>query len=290
MSEQKIQKKIAKRKQKSKRYPYYSLERSLKFAKIIYDVGGEGLAPLDSILSEMDLKNANNRRFTYEKSSAIQFGLVLNTDNGLQIAKSAIVILFPPSPNDPDKDLMLKEALLKPKIYGEIIKDYRDKKLPKEEFLKNTFRQKGIIESALNTAVSAFLESLSFAGVLSDENKVEISEEIFDPIIGEDKKVIIQRPQGEISSKKLRKLTAAPIEKKLINQNKEDIHNTSVEIETKKVDNSLDIIAQQNYYNLEIPFNSGKKATLIIPKDCTEEDIEMLKKFIDAITTNISEN
>ena len=219
MSEQKIQKKIAKRKQKSKRYPYYSLERSLKFAKIIYEVGGEGLAPLDSILSEMDLKNANNRRFTYEKSSAIQFGLVLNTDNGLQIAKSAMVILFPPSPNDPVRDLMLKEALLKPKIYGEIIKDYRDKKLPKEEFLKNTFRQKGIIESSLNAAVSAFLESLSFAGVLTDENKIEISEDILNSIIGEEKKIINQKPRGEISSKKIRKLIDASIEKKPNNLN-----------------------------------------------------------------------
>lgn len=290
MSEQKIQKKITKRKQKSKRYPYYSLERSIKFAKIIYDVGGESLAPLDSILSEMDLKNANNRRFTYEKSSAIQFGLVLNIDKGLQIAKSAMMILFPPSPNDPNKDFKLKEALVKPKIYGEIIKKYRDKKLPKEEFLKNTFRQKGIIESSLNAAVSAFLESLSFAGVLTDENKIEISEDILNSIIGEEKKIINQKPRGEISSKKIRKLIDASIEKKPNNLNKEDIQIKSIEIDTKKVDNSLDIIDQQNYYNLEIPFNSGKRATLIIPKDCKEEDIEMLKKFIDAINTNISES
>ena len=290
MSEQKIQNKITKRKQKSKSHPHFSLERSLKFAKIIYDVGGEGSAPIDSILSEMNLKNANNRRFTYEKSSAIQFGLILNIDNGLQITKSAMIILFPPSPNDPNTDLKLKGALVKPKIYGEIIKEYRNKKLPKEEFLKNTFRQKGIIESSLNAAVSAFLQSLSFAKVLSNDNKIEISEETFKSIIEKDQKVIIQKQRRETSSQKLRKLTDATIEKRPINQNKEDNHIKSVELDTKKVDNSLNVNKQQNYYNLEIPFNSGKKATLIIPKDCTEDDIEMLKKFIDAINTNISEN
>ena len=38
-----------------------------------------------------------------------------------------------------------------------------------------------------------------------------------------------------------------------------------------------------NVYNLEIPLNSGKKAFIIIPNDVSQNEIELIKNFIDAI-------
>lgn len=255
---------------KSKQYPFYSLRRSIEFAKLIYDVGGNGPVPIESIVSHMGLKSSNNKRFAYEKSSARQFGLIKKVDNCLQITTEARIILFPSEPDDSNQILKLNEALVNPKLYRELINRYNNKILPKKEFLRNIFRQKGIIESSLEAAVNAFLKSVSYVGVISSDNKIKIDDLIFNQIKTKEEKGRIDQL---IKEERRLKITDDVKKYKTAFIN----YNTTIS----------ELKQERDYYSLELPISSGKKAVILIPKESTKEDLNILKSFINVIENNI---
>jgi len=251
---------------KSRQYPYYSLERSIKFTKMIYDVGGKGLVPIESIVSHMGLTSSNNRRFSYEKSSARQYGLIISVDKCLQITERARAILFPTKNDDPNQILKLNEAIMNPRIYRELIIRYNNKLLPKIEFLRNIFKEKGIIESSLEPAINAFLQSISYLGVLSEDNKIVMDDKIFNLVkIKEDRQGIKEESKLKEKNEKNKKKT--------FKNNKET---------------TSDFNQEQDYFSLEFPISTGKRVIISIPSESTMEDLNILKSFINIIESNLS--
>ena len=255
-----------KKKIKHNPYPYYSLKRSIEFTKMIYDVGGNGLVPIESIVSHMGLTSSNNRRFSYEKSSARQYGLIINLDDCLQITESARIILFPLELDDPNQKLKLNEALINPILYRELINRYNNKLLPKNEFLINIFREKGIIESSLRAAIDAFLQSISYLGVLSEDNKIVMDDEIF-------KKVKIKEESQGIREERKVKIMDEKNKKKIFKMNEATISELKPE---------------NNCYSLEFPIHTGKRVILSVPNEINIDDLNILKSFINIIETKLS--
>jgi len=250
---------------KSRQYPYYSLEKSINFTKLIYDVGGKGLVPIESIVSHMGLTSSNNRRFSYEKSSARQYGLIISVDKCLQITERARAILFPLKNDDPNHILKLNEAVMNPRVYRELINRYNNKLLPKIEFLRNIFREKGIIESSLEPAINAFLQSISYLGVLSEDNKIVMDDKIFNLF------KIKEERQGIKEESKLKEKNE---------KNKKPFKNNE--------ESTSDFNQEQAYYSLEFPISTGKRVIISIPSESTMEDLNILKSFINVIESNLS--
>lgn len=256
---------------RSRSYPYYSLEEALKLSRMIYEVGGNGMAPVESILSKMNIKSKQNKRYGYLTSSARQYGLIENIKGGFKVKQLAISILYPASDNDPNVSIGKIKAATNPELYREILSQYNGSILPKDEFLINNFIQKGILNNVAEIAVQAFLNTAVFAGILEEGGRVVINEKYFEPDVNIKKSQVIKPNEKRKADKTLSKL----------------IYDSSI---NEKSQNGISQIKEfkdiNNVFNLEIPLNSGKKATISIPKDVTEEEINLIKNFIDAIKPN----
>jgi len=252
---------------RSRSYPYYSLEKALEISKMIHEIGGNGVAPVESILSEMNIKSDQNKRYSYLTSSAKQYGLIENENDGFKTTQLAISILYPSNDNDSKVIISRKRAATNPELYKEILLQYNGSILPKNEFLENNFIQKGIINSVVEVAVQSFLDTIKFAEIINEEQRISIDERFLDQNVEIEKINTIKPENSKMVYSKI-------IHEPLIN---EELHEKPVqEINQKEINNA---------FNLEIPLNSGKKAYINIPKEITEEEIRIIKNFIDAIKT-----
>ncbi len=256
---------------RSRSYPYYNLEEALELSKMIYEIGGNGVAPVESILSKMNIKSDQNKRYSYKTSSAKQFGLIKNERGGFKVTPLGISILYPSSDNDPNVSTGKMKAAINPELYKEVLSQYIGSILPKDEFLKNNFIQKGILSSVTDVAVQTFLDTMEFAKIINEEQRVVINEQYLDPNV-EIKKPQIIKPR---SKKKTMGIISKITHEPSINEELQD--ESGQEKEQKEINDA---------FNLEIPLNSGKKAYINIPKGVTEEEIQLIKNFIDAIKTN----
>lgn len=253
---------------KSRSYPSFSLEEALSLSEMIYDVGGNSVAPVESILSKMDIKSNQNKRYTYKTSSAKQFGLIESKEGGFKVTQLAISILYPSSDNDPNVSTNKKRAAVKPELYKNILEQFNGTILPKDEFLINIFIQKGILSSVANKAVQAFLDTMKYANIMNEERRIAINKKYLDANF-ENKKIDVakntqdKRKNGTLS--------------RIVNDTSSD------EIVQIEVDQSKKVNETNSVFNLEIPLNSGKKAHIIIPNDVTLDEIKLIKNFIDAI-------
>ncbi len=254
---------------KSRSYPYFSLEAALELSKIIYEVGGNGIAPVESILSKMNIKSAQNKRYSYKISSARQYGLINNLKGGYKVTPLAISIIYPADDNDPNVSISKIKALVKPELYREILFQYNGSILPKIEFLINNFIQKGILSNVAEIAVKAFLNTAEFSGIMNEERRIVISEKYLVSDIKEIKDVkpnMKRKAKGAIS--------------KIVH---EPMFDKNIQNQPRQVEKSIEI---NDVFNLEIPLSSGKKAYITIPKNVTEDEIKLIKNFINAINPN----
>lgn len=236
-----------KSREKSVRYPYYSLKDCIDYLSIIHEIGGKKEAPIESVLSKFNIESKNNRRLVYLTSSSEIFGLITKTNLGLKPTDIGTLILYPPHGDEQRRQLLI-EAFQLPQIYQKIIERYDQTILPNRDILKNIFYSLGIARTVLDNAVDSFIESAQYANVLSDNRLlVNVSEEI-----------------------------------KLPSSNGEERQSSEPSLHSSK---KPDPIPQEleDYYKLELPTSSGKRAVIQLPKECNKQDLEKLKKLLEAI-------
>ena len=73
-----------KTREKSVRYPANSLKECVDFLSIVHSIGGRKEAPVESILSKLNLTSSETKSFKYLVSSAEIFGLIEKTPNGIK--------------------------------------------------------------------------------------------------------------------------------------------------------------------------------------------------------------
>jgi hypothetical protein len=244
-----------KSREKSVRYPAYGLEECVDFLKIVHTIGGKKEAPVESLLSKLKITTSDNRRYKYLTSSAEIFGLVKKTSNGITPTEFGLSILYPINGDEQRKQLYF-EAFNTPQVYQKIIERYKDMILPDVDALKPIFYNSGIAPNALDTAVNAFLASAKFAGVLDQDNRLlsSIPEKGATPF----KQHLPEDGQG---MEKQKGPAQPPPSKTNVTQG-----------ESEKPE--MDVIKN------EIRTTSGKKASILLPKDWVKEDIETLIKLL----------
>jgi hypothetical protein len=216
---------------------------------MIHSIGGKKEAPVESVLSKMNITTPENRRYKYLTSSAEIFGLIKKSEIGITPTEFGTLILYPMDGEEQRKQLIV-EAFNIPQLYQKIIERYSGTILPNPDILKNIFYNYGIARNVLDTAVDAFLDSAKFAGILDLNNRL-LSSTV------EDKPN--NQPKTHDDSQTPEKKT-------------DQVQTPSETNLTQKSEEKPDF----DVYRYEIRTTSGKKASIILPKDWVKEDINLL--------------
>ena len=162
---------------RSRLYPRYDLEDSIKFIESLNKLGGNNIST--SALGAEVGKGINNSTFTGRVSSSKQFGLINQDSRRLSVSALGKEILIPR--NNTAKSTATTTALSTPDLYKEIIKNFNGKTLPDMttpgNLLVHDYR---IEQAAKDVAARNFIRSATFAGVIQngilvvsqDENQV----------------------------------------------------------------------------------------------------------------------
>jgi hypothetical protein len=251
---------VRKSREKSVRYPAFNLEECLNFLSMIHSIGGKKEAPIESVLSKMNITTKDNRRYKYLTSSAEIFGLIKKSETGITPTEFGTLILYPPDGEGQRKQLLV-EAFKTPQIYQKIIERYSETILPNTDILKNIFYNYDIARNALDTAVSAFLDSAKFAGVLDQNNRLLQS-----PINNKPSSQQIPPESGQSAEKQTGQNPAS-----------NETNNTQKREESP----DLDVL------KYEIRTASGKKASIHLPKDWVEDDIDLLINLLRVFSPEV---
>lgn len=248
-----------KSREKSVRYPAYSLEECVDFLKMVHSIGGKKEAPVESVLSKMKVSTPENKRYKYLTSSAEIFGLIKKTDKGIIPTDLGILIIYPINGEEQRRQLII-DAFKTPQIYQKIIERYQDTILPDTEMLKAIFYSHSIATNALDTAVNAFIASGKFSGAIDQSNRLLPSNIGNEPLpsgqtqpFGADQSLEPQQSPVQVPPN-ITKATQGTSEK-----------------------------PEMDVFKFEIPTTSGKKASILLPKDWGKEDIELLIKLLRAL-------
>jgi hypothetical protein len=164
---------ISKKREKSVKYPYYSLDECLEFAGTINKIAGRGEALTSSVLKALNITTETNKQYKYKLSSASQFGLIERTAAGLKITELTRRILYPPE-GESQKRCLIIEAFKSPPLYQKLIQRYANLVLP--EHIPNVLLDMGIATNAKEHAAKIFEISARVAGVLGDDSILRVGE------------------------------------------------------------------------------------------------------------------
>ena len=243
---------MKKSREKSVRYPANNLKECVDFLSIVHSIGGRKDAPIESILSKLNLTSSDTKSFKYLVSSAEIFGLIEKTNSGIKPTDAGTLILYPPGGEEQKRKLLI-DAFRTPQLYQKIIERYDNMILPNNVILRNVFLHLGIAPKALDSAVDAFINSAQYANVIDSNNRLILS--------GTDKIAPPTQP-AEFDSTGLKP--------------KSDLQQVSEEpSESQKKD--------IDFHKFEFITSTGKKAYVQIPIGCKKDDFEKLKKILDAM-------
>lgn len=119
----------AKKRLRSPAYPYINLEASIKRAKEFYDREGRNAAPITVAATHWGYE-AKSSGATQTAAALMSFGLMQDEGTGekrkLKLTQQALRILLDTRPDPRDRDELLKQAALKPKIHQQIWSKWAD--------------------------------------------------------------------------------------------------------------------------------------------------------------------
>ena len=197
MSEEKSKEAITKTtkkvKEKSVQYPAYDLSSCIEFVQVVDTLGGKQVAE-GSLLSELGLSSSNTKSYTGKLSSCRQFGLLEFKADLLSVTERAKLILYPTEEQkDAQREKLRMEAFRSPPLYQKLITKFDGKSVPRLETLANILMNECKIAKAVkNNAAKVFVSSAKFAGVLGDDNVLQVGRQ-YEAIAGE------VRAESEIS-------------------------------------------------------------------------------------------
>jgi len=149
-------------------YPYYDLERCIKFSSHIKDLGGSRGAVKRSLLAKQVGLAESTPSFFQQISASKVFGLVEGWGKyGLtELGKK---YFYPQS--EKDKHQALLEAFSLPSAFQLLIAKFDGERLPTSEILGNILHQElGVPDSWKDRVAQIFARSASFAGII-DSNE-----------------------------------------------------------------------------------------------------------------------
>ncbi|WP_146091391.1 hypothetical protein [Xanthomonas arboricola] len=254
---------------RSPRAPSVDLEAALSRALVIYDKeGGRHSIPGELAAQHLGYSGTNNGAAARMLASLKAFGLLAGDNKGeMAIAKDVEDYKFVPDKHK-KRELLIK-WLREPKIYAELLDQYRDG-LPSEGALKYKLIQLGFLSSAADDCAKSFIASVAFARYFEKE-QVDANKE--DDLPVEDQ----NRSENGSATENLKKgfSPQPPVREGVSDSNQgapQNLHATaSVSINTDRI---------------VVRLSGGRKAWIEIPTTLYEKDKEILKRQIDLVITD----
>ena len=247
---------IKKPKQKSKEYPAVTFSKAFEFVDALKDYPMS--KPISYGTAATQLKvSETTKSFKYALSAAKQFGLISTSGK-------AIVFLDPakrftrPTESELALDQLKMDCFSTPKIYSELIKEYKGNALPPIKTLENIFvTHHGVAPNVANSAAQTFIETATEVGAL--KNGILDLDVENDDLQNHDEDVIDNKTEQQDEFSKYQK--------------------NALEVETKEGFEAP----------LIIPFGNQRKAILYMPAETTKADAEYAKTMILSMFTQLYE-
>lgn len=148
-------------------YPYYPLERVLKVAEAVRDLGGGRAEVQKSMLAHQLALDESSTAFQQLIGAAKSFGL-LEGRGTYTLSELANEYFFPTEEHQPRTALL--RALRMPSVFDDLIKRFDGRRLPSASLLTNiVHREYKVPESWASRVASLFASALRLAGVIDTE-------------------------------------------------------------------------------------------------------------------------
>jgi hypothetical protein len=234
-----------KKRHRSPNYPAIGLKEAVERTKKFYEQDGKAGAQAEIAARHIGFASAHGQAYSV-LAALKRFGLVEDKDGRVVPTARAIEIISLPD-SDQRRTKAIRQAALSPRIYRELIDQYKDSGLPAEDTLEGELKAyKNFNPNAVREFLKGFTETIEFAG-LSDFSALDA-----DPAFDMD------REGTEISEQRLMK-KPNPLD---------NIELTFSSTRDKQV----------RRYPLDISIPRRVTGELVITGDFRKEDIERLKK------------
>lgn len=163
-----------KTRRRSPNYPAVHLENAVERARALYDADGTAGCSREAALKHIGFSSPHGQALAVF-SALYKFGLVEARANRVVPTQLAVDILEFPKGN-PRHDRALREAVLGPSIYKELVEEYTEAgRLPSDDSLRpELIADRGFNPKVVTGFLADFRQSLEFAGLL-DGNKLNLS-------------------------------------------------------------------------------------------------------------------
>lgn len=245
---------------RSSAYPSYDIEFSVEFTKKFHqNFGNSNFIQREEIAKVLKISVGHIQT---QLSAAVQYGTVdMKTKAGYKPSPSFLKIYKPIS--EDEKREALIDCLLKPELYKKLLIQFKNNTVPTIGALSTIlFRNHNIAEAASENAAEIFIRNLKYLSLLDEENNLLLDREISD--IDEDDYNI------EVNGQKM-EMKVSPVNGKSIVQ--AAVTPTA----------AAAIQHNKDSYPIPIPLKGDRVATLIIPKDIKNEDLDKITRFIEAL-------
>ena len=238
---------------KSPRAPSMSLNEALDRAIKVYEKERLHAAPLEVVANAIGYKNANSGTALSALASLRYYGLLERPKEGF-LAASKDVQSFRFAPSEDKRRELLIQFLKRPPLYAELLAKYEGG-LPSEATMRFDLIDRGFSPAFANAALSAFKQSVEFAGYFDAQRDATSEEEYED---------------GEPSSSTAAEgLPAAQLAESVISAS-----------------GSLLESKEEGLDRIPVRLSGGRRAWLVIPMPFFSADKVRLKAQIDLLLTD----
>ncbi|MEX0629955.1 MAG: hypothetical protein WEE67_06260 [Chloroflexota bacterium] len=146
--------------------PGYSLEQALRVPRAIGSYGYKPTRPLNvAVAMKMSPASGPFRGIT---GAAIAFGLTSGGAQGGEIAITPLGMRIVRPTAEGDDMAAKREALLRPKVVGEFLRQYDGSALPTDEIAKNVLQEKGVPAERLDDVLKLIVDGAKAVGFIRE--------------------------------------------------------------------------------------------------------------------------
>ena len=236
---------------RSPNYPAVGLRKAAELVGKLWEADGKAGAPPEIVAVHIGFAKAHGQAMS-TVAALKKFGLVAESNGRLVPSQRAIEIVNLPE-DDARRQKALREAVVSPELYRELIKDHQTTGWPKADVLERELvTYKKFNPSAVKGFVADLFDSLQFAGV-SDLSALELNEEAEEP----KREGRISQPRAETPKQKGVQAQADPM---------------TVFFGAKPM---------QRSYSFGLSENVNAKVEIVGPAEV--DDLEALKDYVDTL-------
>lgn len=235
--------------QKSPNAPAYNLQECQEDARRIFRIEGQALLSRESIAEHLGLASQSGP-FNRKLSSLRQYGFL--DPLGKDFRVSDLFLRVDQSYDDIDRRRALREALGRPAIFQSLLTHYENSGIPSDLNLTNQLLVRyRFTKKNAETVAKAFLESCRLAGIFQNHHAL-LSPSAAAPYSGSDQ---LRSPEFSFSSP-----------------------SSSSKLDTPALGNTKPSFCRQ-----EIPLGLGRRATVELPEDVTNEEMSKIIRVLQAL-------